>query len=64
MVWKQRKHGKQSYANAGLEGHSLHKRRVVRTAPWRLANSPALAVALPNAYFALLGLPCLFDDPA
>jgi len=25
--------------------------------PWRIANSPALAIALPNAYFAELGLP-------
>jgi RNA-directed DNA polymerase len=25
--------------------------------PWRLANSPALNIALPNAYFAQLGLP-------
>ena len=32
--------------------------------PWRLANSPALAVALPNAYFASLGLPSLLDGPA
>lgn len=27
--------------------------------PWHLANSPALALALPNAYFAKLGLPRL-----
>ncbi|MGA8620737.1 MAG: group II intron reverse transcriptase/maturase, partial [Candidatus Sulfotelmatobacter sp.] len=25
--------------------------------PWRIANSPALALALPNAYFAQFGLP-------
>jgi RNA-directed DNA polymerase len=25
--------------------------------PWRLANSLALAIALPNDYFAALGLP-------
>jgi RNA-directed DNA polymerase len=25
--------------------------------PWRLAHSPALTLALPNAYFAQLGLP-------
>jgi RNA-directed DNA polymerase len=25
--------------------------------PWRIANSPALSIALPNAYFAKLGLP-------
>jgi RNA-directed DNA polymerase len=27
--------------------------------PWRLSNSPALALALPNAYFGTLGLPRL-----
>jgi hypothetical protein len=27
--------------------------------PWQLANSPALAIALPNAYFASLGIPPL-----
>jgi RNA-directed DNA polymerase len=27
--------------------------------PWRLANSPALALALPNAYFDSLGIPRL-----
>ena len=31
----------------------------VLTAPWRLANSPALSIALPNAYFAELGLPSM-----
>ena len=29
--------------------------------PWRLANSPALQSALPNAYFDSLGLPRLLD---
>jgi hypothetical protein len=27
-----------------------------KQAPWRIANSPALAIALPNACFAQLGL--------
>jgi RNA-directed DNA polymerase len=27
--------------------------------PWQLANSPALAIALPKAYFASLGIPPL-----
>jgi hypothetical protein len=27
--------------------------------PWRLANSPALRIALPNAYFDSLGIPRL-----
>jgi RNA-directed DNA polymerase len=28
--------------------------------PWRLANSPALAMALPNVYFDSLSIPRLF----
>jgi RNA-directed DNA polymerase len=27
--------------------------------PWRIANSPALSIALPNAYFDSLGIPRL-----
>ena len=32
--------------------------------PWRVANSPALSIALPLAYFDSLGLPRLFDGLA
>ncbi|HNU28391.1 MAG TPA: hypothetical protein PKN00_15060 [Sedimentisphaerales bacterium] len=31
--------------------------------PWRLANSPALAIALPHAYFDSLGIPRLTVRP-
>jgi RNA-directed DNA polymerase len=30
--------------------------------PWRLSQSPALAIALPQRYFAALGLPRLIED--
>jgi RNA-directed DNA polymerase len=30
--------------------------------PWRLSQSPALAIALPQCYFAALGLPSLSED--
>jgi RNA-directed DNA polymerase len=30
--------------------------------PWRLSQSPALAIALPQRSFAALGLPCLSED--
>jgi RNA-directed DNA polymerase len=30
--------------------------------PWRLSQSPALAIALPQRYFAALGLPSLGED--
>lgn len=59
VVWKQWKRGKVRFAE-------LHKRGVRKDlaaqaagsahGPWRLSNSPALNVALPNAYFASLGL--------
>jgi hypothetical protein len=29
--------------------------------PWRLSQSPALAIALPQRSFAALGLPSLFE---
>ncbi len=67
MIWKQWKYGKQRYAK--LRQRGVGKALAAQTAgsphgPWRLANSPALAVALPNVYFASLGLPHLFDGPA
>jgi RNA-directed DNA polymerase len=66
-IWKQWKYSKPRYAK--LRQRGVGKALAAQTAgsphgPWRLANSPALAVALPNAYFALLGLPCLLDGPA
>ena len=58
-VWKRWKRGKVRFAE-------LHKRGVSKVpaaqtagsahGPWRLSNSPALNIALPNAYFASLGL--------
>jgi len=32
--------------------------------PWRLANSPGLSIALPNAYFDSLGIPRLITRKA
>jgi RNA-directed DNA polymerase len=62
VVWKQWKRGKLRFAE-------LHKRGVRKDlaaqaagsahGPWRLSNSPALNAALPNAYFASLGLTAL-----
>ena len=55
MVWKQWKQGTTRY-------RELRKQEAARTAgssdgPWHLAKTPALNLALPNAYFASLGLP-------
>ena len=62
VVWKQWKYARVRFAE--LRKRGLSKDLAAQTAgsahgPWRLSNSPALAIALPNAYFASLGLPSL-----
>ena len=59
VVWKQWKRGKVRFPE--LRKRGVSKDLAARTAgsahgPWRLSNSPALTIALPNAYFASLGL--------
>ena len=61
-IWKQWKRGKVRFAE--LRKRGVDTRLAAQTAgsaqgPWRLANSPALAIALPNAYFDSLGIPRL-----
>ncbi len=61
-IWKQWKQGKVRFAE--LRKRGVGKDLAAQTAgsahgPWRLANSPALAIALPNAYFDSLGVPKL-----
>jgi RNA-directed DNA polymerase len=61
-IWKQWKRGKVRYAE--LRKRGVGRDLAAQTAgsahgPWRLANSPALTVALPNAYFDSLGIPRL-----
>ena len=61
-IWKQWRRGRRRYAELRRRGVGVQL--AARTAgsahgPWRLANSPALSFALPNAYFAALGLPRL-----
>ena len=62
VVWKQWKRGTVRFAE--LRKRGVGKDLAAQTAgsahgPWRLANSPALAIALPNAYFDSLGIPRL-----
>jgi RNA-directed DNA polymerase len=62
VVWKQWKYAKVRFAE--LRKRGLSKDLAAQTAgsahgPWRLSNSPALAIALPNAFFVSLGLPSL-----
>jgi RNA-directed DNA polymerase len=60
VVWKQWKRGRTRFRE--LRKRGVGKDLAAQTAgsphgPWRLANSPALTIALPNAYFTKLGLP-------
>ena len=60
MVWKQWKRGRTRFRE--LRKRGVGKDLAAQTAgsphsPWRIANSPALTIALPNAYLAKLGLP-------
>jgi RNA-directed DNA polymerase len=60
VVWKQWKRGRKRFRE--LRKRHVDKDLAAQTAgsphgPWRIANSPALSTALPNAYFAALGLP-------
>ena len=61
-IWKQWKRGSVRFAE--LRKLGVSKDLAAKTAgsahgPWRLANSPALAIAMPNAYFDSLGIPRL-----
>ncbi|MCC7499661.1 MAG: group II intron reverse transcriptase/maturase, partial [Bryobacterales bacterium] len=61
-IWTQWKRGSVRFAE--LRKRGVGKDLAAQTAgsahgPWRLANSPALAFALPNAYFDSLGIPRL-----
>jgi RNA-directed DNA polymerase len=62
VIWKQWKRGKARFKE--LRSRGIGKDLAAKTAgsahgPWRLSNSSALAISLPNAFFASLGLPSL-----
>jgi RNA-directed DNA polymerase len=62
VQWKQWKRGKRRFAE--LRRLGVGKDLAAQTAgsshgPWRLSRSPALSFALPDAFFAKLGLPSL-----
>jgi len=59
VIWKQWKRGRVRFAE--LRRRGVGRDLAAQTAgsprgPWRLANSPALAVALPNRFFSSTGL--------
>jgi len=62
VVWKQWRQGRTRFRE--LRKRGVGKDLAAQTAgsahgPWRIANSPALSIALPNAYFEALGLPTM-----
>lgn len=62
VIWKQWKRGPVRFAE--LRKRGVGQDLAAQTAgsahgPWRIANSPALNIALPNAYFDSLGIPRL-----
>ena len=61
-IWKQWKRGAKRFAELrkrGVYGDLAAKTAGSGHGPWRLADSPALHIALPNAYFDSLGIPRL-----
>jgi RNA-directed DNA polymerase len=61
-IWKQWKRGTVRYRELrkrGVDSALAAKTAGSAHGPWRLAISPGLALALPNAYFASLGIPKL-----
>ena len=62
VIWKQWKRGRVRFPE--LRKRGVDPALAAQTAgsahgPWRIANSPALRYALPNAYFGSLGIPQL-----
>jgi RNA-directed DNA polymerase len=62
VAWKQWKRGKRRFAE--LRQRKVGRDLAAQTAgsphgPWRISRSPALSIALPNAYWTSLGVPTL-----
>jgi RNA-directed DNA polymerase len=60
--WRQWKTGRKRYAELvkrGVRAELAAKTAGSRRGPWRVSQSPALGIALSNAYLASLGLPSL-----
>jgi RNA-directed DNA polymerase len=67
IAWRQWKRGTTRFAE--LRRRGVNKDLAARTAgsphgPWRLSNSPALAIALPNAFLGSIGLASLAPSAA
>jgi RNA-directed DNA polymerase len=66
VIWKQWKRGRVRFAklcDRGVGQHLAAQTAGSAHGPWRIAHSPALAIALPLAYFDSLGVPRLSAGP-
>jgi len=62
VVWKQWKQGRTRFRELRKRGVSTDLAASTAGSahgPWRIANSPALSLALPNVFFDALGLPAM-----
>jgi RNA-directed DNA polymerase len=65
VIWKQWKRGRVRFRELrerGVGGGLVAQTAGSSHGPWRIAKSPALNYALPNAYFDSLGVPRLYID--
>jgi RNA-directed DNA polymerase len=65
VIWKQWKRGRvrvRELRERGVGGDLVAQTAGSSHGPWRIAKSPALNYALPNAYFDSLGVPRLYID--
>jgi RNA-directed DNA polymerase len=65
FLWKQWKRSTVRFTELttrGVDGKLAAQTAGSVHGPWRLAESPGLHIALPNAYFASLGIPSLFGS--
>ena len=66
IAWKQWKRGPTRFAELRRRGvgHQLAAQTAGSAhGPWRIAQSPALSIALPNTFFSNLGLASLAANP-
>lgn len=66
MIWKQWKRGKVRFARLCARGVNQYLAGTTAGSPhgsWRIANSPAMSIAFPIAYFDALGVPRMFTGP-
>jgi RNA-directed DNA polymerase len=66
MIWKQWQRGRVRFARLCARGVNPYLAGTTAGSPhgpWRIANSPAMSIAFPIAYFDALGVPRMFTGP-